>query len=148
MAALPHAAASFSGLTSTNTTPANLCRATLEGTTFGLRYGMQQMGDQKNQFSEIRLIGGGANSAVWRQITADIMGSEVVCPRVTDAAAFGAAIQAAWCHRGTETPLAELRERLVHLDDYSRASPIAANVGQYQKAYARVRDALARQYDR
>lgn len=144
--ALPQATASISGLTSTNTCPENLCRATLEASTFGLRYGMEQMGKQAAQPADIRLIGGGANSAVWRQITADITGAEVVCPLITDAAAFGAAIQAAWCHLGQETTLAELCERLVRLDEHSRASPVPSHVAQYHEAYARYREALAQQY--
>lgn len=143
--ALPQSTASFSGLTSTNTTPANLCRATLEAATFGLRFGLEQMGDQSG-LEQVRLIGGGAKSAVWRQITADVIGVDVVCPKVTDAAAFGAAIQAAWCHLGEKTTLVSLCERLVHLDDQTHVSPIPKNVIQYREAYARYRDTLARRY--
>ncbi|WP_079391537.1 xylulokinase, partial [Pseudomonas aeruginosa] len=38
--ALPHASASLHGMTAANLSRANLCRAVLEGTAFGLRYGL------------------------------------------------------------------------------------------------------------
>jgi len=43
---------------------------------------------------EIRMIGGGAKSAVWAQMIADATGARVVRPRVREAASFGAAILA------------------------------------------------------
>ncbi|WP_269078958.1 FGGY-family carbohydrate kinase, partial [Litchfieldella anticariensis] len=42
---LPQATCSFLGLTSVNTTQANLCRAVVESATFGLRYGLERLGD-------------------------------------------------------------------------------------------------------
>jgi xylulokinase len=41
----------------------------------------------------VRMAGGGARSACWRQIVADVLGVEVLLPRVTDAS-FGAALLA------------------------------------------------------
>lgn len=38
----------------------------------------------------------GAKSAVWRQMIADIMNTEVVCLKEDEAAALGGAIQAMW----------------------------------------------------
>jgi xylulokinase len=41
----------------------------------------------------MRIIGGGANGAVWRQILADIYGIPVQCPElVAEATSFGAAL--------------------------------------------------------
>ncbi|EPM68338.1 xylulokinase, partial [Pseudomonas syringae pv. actinidiae ICMP 18886] len=68
--ALPDATASIVGLDSTNLTQANLCRAVVEGTTFGLRYGLDLLSDSGIKSEKIRLIGGGSKSAVWRQIVA------------------------------------------------------------------------------
>lgn len=122
---LPDASADFLGLTSLNTTQANLCRAVVEGATFGLRYGLELLGDLTAGASQIRLIGGGANSPVWRQMVADITGTQVICPEITDAAALGAAIQAAWCDQRSEgVTLEALCEKLVHLDAQSLADPI------------------------
>lgn len=141
---LPEATASLDGLTSVNTTQANLCRAVVEGATLGLRYGLDQFGRLAEGVSEIRLIGGGSRSPVWRQMVADVTGSRVICPEIADAAALGAALQAAWCHRGGE--LADLCERLVHLDEASRAEPDPSGVAAYHEVYARFRRRLADQH--
>ncbi|WP_431023909.1 xylulokinase [Halomonas sp. H5] len=141
---LPEATASLDGLTSVNTTQANLCRAVVEGATLGLRYGLDQFGRLAEGVSEIRLIGGGSRSPVWRQMVADVTGSRVICPEIADAAALGAALQAAWCHRGGE--LADLCERLVHLDEASRAEPAPSGVAAYHEVYARFRRRLADQH--
>jgi sugar (pentulose or hexulose) kinase len=94
---LPHATANLSGITSLNFTPANLARASMEGATLGLRYGMAAMQENGIGGHEIRLVGGGAKSPVWRQMVADIFDMEVVTPEVSEAGALGAAIQALWC---------------------------------------------------
>lgn len=141
---LPEATASLDGLTSLNTTQANFCRAVVEGATFGLRYGLELLGGLAEGASQIRLIGGGANSPVWRQMVADITGTPVICPEITDAAALGAALQAAWCHqRGQGVTLERLCQRLVRLDEGSRAEPDARRVDAYHEVYARYRLALA-----
>ncbi|MGR4069079.1 xylulokinase [Halomonas sp. LR3S48] len=144
--ALPHATASFLGLDSRNLTQANLCRAVVESATFGMRYGLELLGPLAAGASQIRLVGGGARSPVWRQMVADITGTQVICPQVTDAAALGAALQAAWCER-RELSLAALCERLVHLDEASLAEPEATNVKAYEAVYTRYREALAAQHD-
>ena len=145
---LPDATASLDGLTGVNTTPANLCRAVVEGATLGLRYGLEQFGRLAEGVDEIRLIGGGSRSPVWRQMIADVTGSRVVCPEVTDAAALGAALQAAWCHRAAsgDAGLAELCARLVHLDEASRAEPDPDRVEAYDEVYARYRRSLAERH--
>lgn len=140
---LPEASADFLGLTSLNTTQANLCRAVMEGATFGLRYGLELLGDLTAGASQIRLIGGGAKSAVWRQMVADITDTQVICPEITDAAALGGALQAAWCdQRESGVTLEALCERLVTLDAQSQADPDPARVAAYQTAYSRYCSAL------
>ncbi|MBD9443239.1 xylulokinase [Pseudomonas sp. PDM04] len=144
--ALPHATGSLSGLTMTNLTRANLCRAVVEGTTFGLRYGLDLLRHNGLQSRSIRLIGGGSKSPVWRQIVADIMNTPVVCTRHSEAAALGAAIQAAWCTsraNGGEESLADVCERCVTLDPASETLPIAANVAASQQAYERYQQHVA-----
>ncbi|MCK2041225.1 xylulokinase [Chromohalobacter sp. TMW 2.2308] len=148
--ALPHASASFVGMTSLNTTRDNLCRAVVEGTTFGLRYGFERLGDLASRASQVRLVGGGAKSPVWRQIVADVLDVDVICPRITEAAALGGAIQAAWCDtlsRGTGESLSALTERLVEVDLDTLTRPRGEPVRRYQELYQRYRQALAERYD-
>jgi xylulokinase len=139
--ALPHATGSLHGLTMTNLTRANLCRAVVEGTTFGLRYGLDLLRQTGLQSQSIRLIGGGSKSPVWRQMVADIMNTEVVCTEQSEAAALGAAIQAAWCQSGES--LAQLCQRCVSVDATSRTVPNAGSVSAYQQAYERYQQHVA-----
>ncbi|MGF7116147.1 xylulokinase [Pseudomonas laurylsulfatiphila] len=144
--ALPHAHGSLSGLTMSNLTRANLCRAVVEGTTFGLRYGLDLLRRNGLQSRSIRLIGGGSKSAVWRQIVADTMNTPVICTEQSEAAALGAAIQAAWCvsrASGNELSLADLCERCVKLDPAGETLPVADNVRASQQAYERYRQHVA-----
>ncbi|MEQ5835337.1 xylulokinase [Marinobacter sp. NFXS9] len=146
---LPHATASLIGLDNLNTTQANLCRAVVEGATFGLRYGLEHLGDLAQGASQIRLIGGGARSPVWRQIVADVLGAEVICPRINEAAALGAAIQAAWCHgqaKGNGPTLAQLCDQLVSLDDSTLTRPETQSRTAYETVYRRYRTALEERY--
>ncbi|MDR9753387.1 xylulokinase [Pseudomonas sp. SZMC_28357] len=144
--ALPHATGSLHGLTMTNLTRANLCRAVVEGTTFGLRYGLDLLRQNGLQSRSIRLTGGGSKSPVWRQIVADIMNTPVVCTEQSEAAALGAAIQAAWCRswsNGDENSLQDLCERCVTLDLASETLPVAGNVAACQQAYERYQQWVA-----
>jgi xylulokinase len=143
--ALPHATGSILGLDATNMTQANLCRAAVEGTTFGLRYGLDLLRASGIKSDNIRLIGGGAKSAVWRQIVADIMDTLVICTEQAEAAALGAAIQAAWCHAnidGDGETLTSLCARCVSLEHSSETRPVARNVAAYQQVYERYRSQL------
>jgi xylulokinase len=87
---LPRATGVFHGLTPRTMKPAHLMRATMEGVTLGLAYGLDGLRQLGIVPTEIRLTGGGSKSAVWRQICADIF----ACRVVTLAEAEGAAIQA------------------------------------------------------
>ncbi|MFP8965753.1 xylulokinase [Pokkaliibacter sp. CJK22405] len=139
---LPQASASILGLNSLNMTTANLCRAVVEGTTFGLRYGLDLLREAGLQGDSIRLIGGGSKSAIWRQIVADTMNAKVVCPVSGEAAALGGAIQAAWCVTGES--IDSLCERCVSVDESSEVTPVAENVAAYEKAYQAYREALTK----
>ncbi|MCQ4288449.1 xylulokinase [Pseudomonas stutzeri] len=138
--ALPQASASLHGLTSDNLTRANLCRAVLEGVTFGLRYGLDLLRDSGIRSERIRLIGGGAKNPLWRQIIADVMATPLICTTHSEAAALGAAIQAAWCHArqsDAQASLAEICERCVSLDETTAVRPDAHAVAAYEQAYRR-----------
>ncbi|WP_369987079.1 xylulokinase [Pseudomonas xanthosomatis] len=143
--ALPAASASLHGMTSANLTRANLCRAVLEGTCFSLRYGLDLLRASGLQGSEIRLVGGAAKSPFWRQVLADLLCVPLVCPRQTEAAALGAAIQAAWSlgrQFGRGDRLDVLCQRCVALDERTRTLPHPARQAAYALAYQRYRDHL------
>lgn len=80
--------------------PGLLYRAALEGATYSLKAGVASLEKEIVALSgpptsEIRLVGGGAKSSLWRQIVADALQLPVAVPSVTESAALGAALQAA-----------------------------------------------------
>lgn len=145
---LPKGTGVFHGLTLQNFTPAHLARAAMEGVTLGLGYGLERFRALGLQPSEIRLTGGGSNSAVWRQICADIFGVPAVCLQSGEGAGLGAAIQAGWTwnkENGSDALLGEITERLVKLDESSRTQPDPVATGIYTEALertSRIRQAL------
>jgi xylulokinase len=74
---LPDAKGCEMGLDSHNTRSENLLRSAVEGATFALRFGFDELADLGVSADEIVLIGGGANSDTWRQIVADICNAPV-----------------------------------------------------------------------
>ena len=91
---LPSGTGVFHGLTTRTMTPPHMARATMEGVTLGLAYGLHRMRTLGIAPTEIRLTGGGSKSAVWRQICADVFGCRVVTLAESEGAALGAAVQA------------------------------------------------------
>lgn len=89
----PYARGAFCGLTIRHT-KAHLTRAVLEGITFGLRDSLALIQDLGLAIEQVRASGGGARSAFWRQMLADVFDSEIVTVNVTQGAAYGAALLA------------------------------------------------------
>ena len=90
----PLAQGAFVGLTPRHKR-GHLTRAVLEGVALGLRDNfklLQQAGLPLPR--EVRISGGGARSALWRQIIADVLGTDLVMVEITEGAAMGAAILA------------------------------------------------------
>lgn len=71
--------------------PRHFVRALYEGIAYSLRDVLDQFRRQGMDTRSVRIAGGGARSACWRQIVADVLDVEVLLPRVTDAS-FGAAL--------------------------------------------------------
>ena len=90
----PNARAALVGLTASHTR-AHVIRAILEGVAFSLKDSFNIFAEIKIPVSSIRLGGGGARSALWRQIQADVYAHEVEIVAAEEGAAYGAAILAA-----------------------------------------------------
>jgi len=85
--------AALVGLTASHTR-AHIIRAILEGVAFSLRDTFTIFEEMRVPVKQIRLGGGGARSALWRQIQADIYSHDVEIVEAEEGAAYGAAILA------------------------------------------------------
>lgn len=128
----PHARGVFCGLTLRHG-KSHLVRAVVEGVTFGMRDSLEIIRALGLPASEIYATGGGARSAFWRQVQADVYGVPVVPEQAGEGPALGAALLA-----GAGTGVFALEEgaaRAVRSGD-----PVQPSAGQralYDGAYAR-----------
>jgi xylulokinase len=136
---LPRGCGVLHGINTKNLTPAHLARASMEGVSFGLAYGLEKFRSLGVTPAEIRLTGGGSRSLFWRQLLADIFGVPTVCLVSEEGAALGAAIQAAWS-TGKDRSISSLRtltDRLVTLDESSHCRPDPKNLAVYKELLER-----------
>jgi xylulokinase len=142
---LPNATASLLGLTAQNCSRGHILRATAEGATYAIRFGLDELRRLGIEATEIILTGGGAKSAVWRQIVADVCGLPVTLPAQDEGASFGAALQALWVLQRREDPslhIANITDAHVASRPELGAAPDPANARRYACAYAGYRRAL------
>ena len=90
----PCARGGWIGLTARHTR-AHLIRAMLEGITFGMRDSFEIIRGMGVPIEEVRVSGGGARSAFWRQMQADVYGRAVHTINAGEGPAYGAALLAA-----------------------------------------------------
>jgi xylulokinase len=76
------------------TTQADLAKAILEGLTFELRINLDLLRQSGIKIEQLHAVGGGARSALWLQLKADICDTPLRIPHVTEAACLGASILA------------------------------------------------------
>ncbi len=121
-------------------TPAHLARCAMEGATMGLRQGWDRLRELGLEAAEIRLIGGGAASRVWRQVMADIFETPVVCPKDPEGAALGAALQALWCRQAGD--VAQLTRQHVRMDESTRCFPDPGRARRYTDLFSLYKEAV------
>jgi xylulokinase len=114
----------------------HFARASMEGVTLGMNYGLRRLAELGVKPAQIRATGGGAKSKVWRQIMADVFDTEVVTLKVSEGAAYGAALQALWCWRlqqGEKLAINDITDQFVELQGAERAAPDRKNVPLYRE---------------
>lgn len=129
--ACPQARAVFFGATLAHTR-AHFARAVLESTAFALADFLEMLETLDCPCRELRSLGGGASSALWQQIKADVCGRELTVPACREATAQGAALLAG---RGcglmaadfvpAAPPAARYRPDPVHAGTYRQARQLA-----------------------
>jgi xylulokinase len=145
---LPRAAGALVGLRAGSLSPGMLFRAAIEGTTLNIGWGVERMRALGLPVSRVRVVGGGAQNALWRQILADVLAAPVERLAEAESAALGAALQAQWTVR-------RLQGERVSADD--AATPAVRTTGEvtepdagrsavYREAGQRFRELAAAHY--
>jgi xylulokinase len=89
----PEARGGWIGLTVRHGRP-HLIRSLLEGATFAMRDSLELIREMGVAIEQVRVSGGGARNPLWRQIQADIYGSDVHMTNSSEGPAFGVALLA------------------------------------------------------
>jgi xylulokinase len=131
----PNARGCWIGLDA-GTTKARMARAVMEGVTFAMRDCLELLGAGGNAIGQIRLSGGGARSALWRQIQADVYGRPCATMNTDEGPAYGAALLAA-TGTGAFANVAEACGATTNVT--RRISPSKARTRAYDAHYAAYR---------
>jgi xylulokinase len=127
----PNARGAFVGLTLRHG-KRHMARSVLEGVSFGLRDSLEMIKGLGVPIEQVRASGGGARSPLWRQIQADIFGTELVLINITEGAAFGAALLAG-VGAGVYKDVREAVDASVRVVSSTKPQPDA--VAAYDKLY-------------
>ena len=140
---LPDAKGCVLGLDSQNTNRENLLRSGVEGATFALKFGLDELARLGVETQEIVLTGGGTKSAVWRQIVANVMGVEVKVLKQDEGAAFGAALQAFAAIENKGVVRADFLSDHFVMDDELSCQPEMIAQSVYQDVYQQYQNAVS-----
>jgi xylulokinase len=111
----------------------HLTRALLEGVAFGLKDSFTLIREAGlGEIRQVRASGGGTKSALWRQILASALETELVTVNTTEGAAYGAALLAA-VGAGAWPDVPSACTEAVKIT--GRVQPLEAQVEPYRRAY-------------
>jgi len=143
----PYARGAFIGFHLRHT-KAHMARAVLEGVSFAMRDSFEILRAMGVPITEVRASGGGARSAFWRQMQADIYGCPIITTNVDEGPAYGAALLALTAS-GAYASIAEACDATIKA--VSSVEPDAGKsrvydewFGEYQQAYAALKPGFAR----
>ena len=137
----------FFGLTTTHTR-AHLARAVMEGITFSLRQCLDVLREMGVRSETMLACGGGARSALWRQMLADVFALPVAVPLNDEGPAFGAALLAG-VGAGIYPSVEDACARTVQTSDPIAPDAVTgARYAPYYELYAELYPALAPQFIR
>lgn len=128
----------------------HLVRAALEGVAFATRQLYEITVAQGGSTTEAATVGGQAQSPLWNQIKADVLGLPVLVPAVIEAGALGAACFAAAGY-GAAPDVWDAASAMVHMatrlepDAAAHRAYSAIYTSLYVGLYPRVRDLFSRQ---
>ena len=143
----PGARGAFFGLTARHT-EAHMTRAVMEGVVFSLRDGLEIMRGLGVPVEDVRATGGGARSALWRGLQADVYGEPIRRTAADEGPAYGAALLAgvaAGTYRDVEetSSVVSLRDE-VTAPDPKRARAYDEYYEVYRSLYPATSEAMSR----
>jgi xylulokinase len=143
----PQARGGFFGLTSRHGAP-HMTRAVMEGVLYSLRDSLEILRELDVPVGQVRATGGGARSALWRQLQADVYNEPIHRTTADEGPAYGAALLAgvaAGLYTDVEetSHLVELREEITE-PDARRAEAYEGYYEVYRSLYPATRDFMSR----
>jgi len=127
----PHARGAWIGLSLRHGRP-HLARSVMEGASYAMRDCLEIIREMHIPVREIRLSGGGARSAFWRQMQADIYGRKVVTINAEEGPAYGVALLAA-AGTGAYRDVVEACGATIHITSSTPANTKSRKI--YNQAY-------------
>ncbi len=127
----PDARGCFVGLTMDNTRE-EMTQAVLEGVAFALRDSLEVAKNLGIQIERTKICGGGAKSALWRSIIANVLNIKVDIPVAEEGPAYGGAMLAAVACKEYAS-VEEIASALIHVVDTVEPDPEIA--AKYEKKY-------------
>ena len=119
-----------------STSRGEFLRALLEGVTFEMRLNLEILEKSGYEIDELRIVGGGAQSPIWMQLKADIMGKRLKTLAVTEAGCLGVAMLA--CAADLAISPGELAE--IWVQPVSEINPQENNREIYDKKFVQYKD--------
>lgn len=127
----PKARGTFIGM-SMDTTRADMTQAVLEGVAFGLRDSLEVAKALGIRIERTKICGGGAKSALWKQIIANVLGISLDIIETEEGPGYGAAMLAAVAC-GEFASVEEAAPKLVKVTGSVEPDPVL--VQKYEKKY-------------
>ena len=113
-------------------TRADLIRALIEGVSFSLKDCLDLVAGLGVEIESVRVSGGGARSAFWRQMLADIFDKRVVSLETQEGSAYGAALLA-MVGSGAYNSVPEACTAVIH--EVDSIQPRAAEAERYARKH-------------
>ena len=141
----PRARGAFVGL-ALHHTRAHLTRAVMEGVVLSLRDGLEVMRALGTDDEDVRAVGGGARSPLWRRLQADVFGRPIRRTTADEGPAYGAALlggvaAGVFADAAEAAGLVRLRDEVTEPDP-ARVSRYDELHARYAALYAPLRDAM------
>lgn len=131
-----HSRGAIIGLT-TSSEVEDIYYASMEGVCLEMKLNIERMGEKGKSIHMLRATGGGASSALWMQMKADILGLPIVSLKTKDAGTVGSALLS-YLSLGIVKTLKEGKELLVEEDQLFE--PRKEMTERYSEIYMRYRE--------